>query len=176
MRIVLLGYMGSGKTTVGKRLAAELKTPFLDLDDCIETGEKRSISEIFGERGELYFRKKEHFYLQEILSKETDFVLSTGGGTPCYANNMKALLDSTATVVYLKVPIMQLANRLSKQKAQRPLIRHIPDEGLPEFIGKHLFERSGFYNQAEVTIDCGNKGPEVITAEIIKAISENRSL
>ena len=121
MQIVLLGYMGSGKSTVGKCLAAELKIPFLDLDDYIETGEKRSIPEIFEEKGELYFRRKEHFYLQEVLSVETDFVLSTGGGTPCYANNIEALVSSTATVVYLKVPVIQLAKRLSKQKAQRPL-------------------------------------------------------
>lgn len=166
MQIVLLGYMGSGKTTVGKNLAAILKLPFLDLDEYIEAGEKQSIAEIFEGRGELYFRNKEQLYLREILSQESDFVLSTGGGTPCYGDNLGILLASQAAVVYLKVPIMELVQRLTKQKAQRPLIRHIPDGELPEFIGKHLFERNNFYNRANLVIDCKAKSPQSVATEI----------
>lgn len=173
MQIVLLGYMGSGKTTVGKHLAAELELRFLDLDAYIETAEKRSIAEIFGKRGELYFRKKEHEYLREILSQQSDFVLSTGGGTPCYGNNMETLLTGDTMAVYLMVPIMELAQRLAKQKTERPLIRHVPDEELPEFIGKHLFERSSFYNRADLTIDCGDKKPNIIASEIVKVLKLN---
>ena len=174
MQTVLLGYMGSGKTTLGKLLGKELNLPFLDLDAYIEAGEERSISEIFEDKGELYFRKKEHFYLLEILSKKTGFVLSTGGGTPCYGNNLDAFLKSKAIIIYLKVPIMELSKRLEKQKASRPLIRHIPDAELPEFIGKHLFERNHFYNQADTTIDCGGKDPDDILKEIIAFLDSNR--
>ncbi len=176
MKIVLLGYMGSGKTTVGKRLAEQMKLQFLDLDDYIEKNEKMSVADIFGNKGELYFRKKEHQYLVDVLEQQDNFVLSVGGGTPCYGNNLKTILNSTDSVFYLKVPISQLAERLSVQKGQRPLIRHIPDNELPEFIGKHLFERSGFYNQAHTVINCGSKKPEEIVGEISDGLNENQSI
>ncbi len=172
LKIVLLGYMGSGKTTVGKQLAERLKLQFLDLDDFIEKKEKMSIADIFGSRGELYFRKQEHIHLKEVLHQQDNFVLSVGGGTPCYGKNLEAILSSSKTVFYLKVPIGQLAQRLSEQKVQRPLIRHIPDEELPEFIGKHLFERSGFYNQAHKVIDCGSKKPEIVVKEIVDLLDK----
>lgn len=172
MKIVLLGYMGSGKTTVGKLLAERLELRFLDLDDFIENNEKMAIADIFGNKGELYFRKKEHQHLTEILVQQDDFVLSVGGGTPCYGNNLETILNSTDTVFYLKVPIGELVQRLSKQKAQRPLIRHIPDDDLPEFIGKHLFERSGFYNQARTVIDCGSKEPTLVVEKILEVLNK----
>lgn len=166
MRIVLLGYMGSGKTTVGKLLAKQLKLQFFDLDQYIEEKEERTVADIFGDLGELYFRNREHRYLAELLEGKDDFVLSVGGGTPCYGNNLEVILKSTENVFYLKVPIEQLTKRLSKQKAQRPLVSHIADEELPEFIGKHIFERSRFYHQAHITIDTGDKDPEFIVADI----------
>lgn len=162
--------MGSGKTTVGKQLAKRLELQFLDLDDYIEKKEKMSIADIFASRGELYFRKQEHIHLKEVLNQQDNFVLSVGGGTPCYGKNLEVILNSSKAVCYLKVPIEQLAQRLSVQKAHRPLISHIPDDELPEFIGKHLFERSGFYNQANVVIDCGNKAPEVVVGEIMERL------
>ena len=167
VKIVLLGYMGSGKTTVGKQLAERLQLQFLDLDDFIEEKEKMSIADIFGSRGELYFRKQENIHLKEVLQQQDNFVLSVGGGTPCYGKNLEAILNSSKTVFYLKVPIAELAQRLSEQKAQRPLVSHIPDDELPEFIGKHLFERSEFYNQAYEVIDCGSKEPEIVVKEIV---------
>lgn len=172
MKIVLLGYMGSGKTTVGKQLAKRLRLQFLDLDDFIEEKEKMSIADIFGSRGELYFRKQEYRHLKEVLNQQVNFVLSVGGGTPCYGKNLEAILNSSKTVFYLRVPIGQLAQRLSEQKAQRPLISHIPDEELPEFIGKHLFERSGFYNQAHEVIDCRSKEPETVVEEIVSVLDK----
>lgn len=170
MKIVLLGYMGSGKTTVGKQLAERLEQQFLDLDDYIEQKEKMSVAEIFGNKGELYFRKKEHQYLNEVLEHRDDLVLSVGGGTPCYGKNLETILKRSKNVFYLRVPIGQLTQRLSEQKAQRPLIRHIPDEELPEFIGKHLFERSEFYNQAHTVIDCGSKAPKTVAKEIVEVL------
>ncbi len=166
LKIVLLGYMGSGKSTVGKHLAALLNLQFLDLDDYLEKAEGISIPTIFKNRGELYFRKKEHHYLKEICTEKDDFILSAGGGTPCYGTNLETILMTTENVFYLKVSIPELVNRLSKEKSERPLIKNIPDEDLPEFIGKHLFERNQYYTQAKHTIVCDLKEPSEIAVEI----------
>lgn len=166
MKIVLLGYMGSGKSTVGRLLAQKLATHFLDLDAYIEAQEQATIKEIFASKGELYFRKKEHEYLQEVLQQE-HFVLALGGGTPCYSQNMEKVLEHTEEVFYLKLSIPALAERLQTEKANRPLIQHLSDEDLPEFIGKHLFERSPFYNLAPNIIKADNRDTASIVDEII---------
>ena len=166
MKIVLLGYMGSGKTTIGKLVAKRLKINFLDLDDYIEKAEGKKIARIFSEKGELYFRKQEYFYLNEILSSDANVLLSTGGGTPCYGNNMESITKATPNSVYLKVSLGELVTRLSVEKAHRPLIANIADEELPEFIGKHLFERSFYYNQAERVISCDGKSLDQLAVEI----------
>lgn len=168
--------MGSGKSTIGRHLAEHLKLSFTDLDTYIEKKEKSTIAEVFQSRGELYFRKREYQYLCEVLGQEADVVLSVGGGTPCYGSNMDAILGSTDAVFYLNVPISQLVERLSQHKDQRPLVRDIPDEDLPEFIGKHLFERSAFYNRAHFTIYCGNKGPENVALEVMDILDSIKSL
>lgn len=171
MKIVLLGYMGSGKSTIGKLLAKSLKMRFLDLDSCIEDIEKAKISTVFKEKGEVYFRKMEASTLREIITKEEDFVLSIGGGTPCYANNMDAIANMTANGVYLQVGLVELVERLEKEKEDRPLIADILNEELPEFIGKHLFERSFFYNQANHIVKCDGKSAKQITSEIASLFS-----
>ncbi|WP_298488131.1 shikimate kinase [uncultured Maribacter sp.] len=169
MKIVLVGYMGSGKTTVGKLLAKKMNLSFLDLDNYIEDSEKKTIPEIFKEKGEIYFRKKELFYLEEILNKEKNIVLSTGGGTPCYGVNMNTILSATKNVFYIKVGINELVKRLSLEKEHRPLIKNIKDEEMPEFIGKHMFERSFFYSKAHHTLHTDNATPEQ-TVETIKPL------
>ena len=166
MRIVLLGYMGSGKTTVGTTLAKVLGIDFVDLDTYIEIEDRQSIAEIFNTKGEIYFRKKEQEYLKQILSSDGDFVLSTGGGTPCYGKNMETILKGTKNVFYLKTALDELINRLSKEKEHRPLIRNIANSDLPEFIGKHLFERSFYYEMAHHSICSGEKNAEMISNEI----------
>ena len=166
MKIVLLGYMGSGKTTVGKRLAEKLGLPFIDLDDYIEENLNSSIAEIFAETGEIFFRREEHRLLKEIFERYTDFVLALGGGTPCYSNNMDLVLDRTDNVFYLKLSIPTLAERLRLEKDHRPLIKHLPDIELPEFIGKHLFERSPFYNRATHTLEADKMDEESLLKKI----------
>lgn len=166
MKIVLVGYMGSGKTTLGKLLAKELKISFLDLDEIIEEGLGDSISNIFKGRGEIFFRKKEHEYLNMVLSKKDNFILSTGGGTPCYSKNMETMLALADHVFYLKVSIPGLVKRLITEKEHRPLIKNINDSDLQEFIGKHLFERNNFYLKANHIIECDDKDPEFLVAEI----------
>ena len=162
--------MGSGKSTIGKLVAKHLKINFLDLDDYIEKAEGKTIGQIFLDRGELYFRKKEFFYLNEILESKSDFLLATGGGTPCYGNNMKAITEATPYSIYLHVSLNQLVYRLSMEKAHRPLISTIPDEDLLEFIGKHLFERSFYYNQAQLRISCDNSSTEELALEIMNSL------
>jgi len=166
MKIVLVGYMGSGKSTIGKLLAEKLGAPFHDLDAYMEKASNTSIKELFDKKGEIYFRKIEHKYLIEVLENEHHFVLATGGGTPCYSGNISSMLERSDAVFYLKLSIPQLIGRLFKEKEERPLIAHLEDKELPEFIGKHLFERSPYYSMAHHTILCDDKSPEEIASEI----------
>jgi len=128
--------------------------------------EGMNISDLFSEKGEIYFRKKEAETLREILSTEEGFVLSIGGGTPCYANNMEAISELTENGIYLKVGLRELVKRLSTEKSKRPLIASIPHEELHEFIGKHLFERSFYYSQANHIVNCNGKSVTEIVIEI----------
>lgn len=154
MKIVLLGYMASGKSTIGKVLASEINIPFIDLDHYIEGKENKTVSEIFKEDGEIYFRLQEHTHLKELLDNKEDFVLSLGGGTPCYANNMELIKKYENTLsFYLKASIKTLLNRLETQKDQRPLVANLSNDELKEYISKHLFERSYYYEQAAHNIN-----------------------
>ena len=102
-----MGYMASGKSTIGKRLAKKLNYNFIDLDDLIESKENASVSEVFKSKGEIYFRKQEALYLREQLQSKEDIILSVGGGTPCYSSNMDAILNAENTKsVYLKVMLV----------------------------------------------------------------------
>ncbi|NHF57720.1 AAA family ATPase [Flavobacteriaceae bacterium TP-CH-4] len=168
MKIILLGYMGSGKSTVGKLLAKQMGLEFIDLDDFIEEEEEQKIATIFKVKGEIYFRNKESEYLKKIIQQKKDLVIATGGGTPCYGDNLETLLKTTDHIFYLKVSLNGLVERLGKEKMQRPLIKDIPNGELPEFIGKHLFERSFFYNRATHIISSDGKTAEEIAMEIGK--------
>lgn len=169
MIIALIGYMGSGKTTIAKALAEVLSCNFIDLDDYISEKEKITIPQIFQQKGEIYFRKKETEYLDEILSTKTNIVLALGGGTPCYGNNLNVLLNNKAvTLVYLKLSVNALSQRLFLQKQHRPLISGIrTQDQLTEFVAKHLFERQAFYSKAPITINCDNKSERDIVETLI---------
>ena len=167
MKIVLLGYMASGKSTIGMLLSKALSMPFIDLDAYIESKEKSSIKAIFNTKGEIYFRKIEHAHLCDLLVSEKDFVLSLGGGTPCYANNMDAIIKAQQTTsFYLQASVSLLVERLLKGRENRPLVKEIGDEKLGEYVAKHLFERRFFYEQALHKIGIDQKEP----AEIVAAI------
>lgn len=170
MKIVLLGYMGSGKTTIGKIVANHLNINFLDLDHYIESEENSTIASIFKEKGEVYFRKKEQFYLSALLTRENEFVLSVGGGTPCFGSNMELINESTPNTFYINVGIQELAERLYREKDQRPLIAHLKNDELPEFIGKHLFERSFFYNKAHHKLKADEKSPNELAKAVMNAL------
>ncbi|PKQ45125.1 shikimate kinase [Confluentibacter flavum] len=169
MNVILIGYMASGKSTIGKILANKLNYDFIDLDDYIEKKEQTTIVNIFKSRGEIYFRKLETAYLKAILEHKNNVVLSLGGGTPCYGNNMDVILsDTNSKSIYLKTSIPALVSRLKNEKSKRPLLAHIEtDDLLSEFIGKHLFERSQFYNLAEAKITTDNKTESEIVEELL---------
>ena len=166
MKIVLLGYMASGKSTIGREISKKLDMKFIDLDDYISKREKRSISEIFKVEGEIYFRRIESLYLGEILNSKDSFILSLGGGTPCYSNNMELILNSEASSIYIKADIKTLASRLTAEKNKRPLVAYLKDDKLIEFVAKHLFERRFFYEQASITVHTEDKSIEEIITEI----------
>lgn len=169
MRVVFMGYMGSGKSTIGKKLARVLKYEFIDLDEYISDKERASIPEIFANRGEIYFRKKETIYLNEILSSKEDVVLALGGGTPCYASNLNTIKASEETSsFYLKLSIPSLVKRLFLEKQNRPLISHLETtDELSEFIGKHLFERTQFYNQAQYILNTDDLTQKDVLEDIL---------
>ncbi len=161
--------MGSGKTLVSKELSILNNFKIFDLDTEISKQNNRSITEIFKEKGEIFFRKTEKEVLEKILSSEKNIILSLGGGTPCYYNNIDSINEKTISV-FLKTNVKTLAQRLSSEKDKRPLIQNISNEDLPEFIAKHLFERNPFYNQAKITINTDNLSAREIAEEILTQI------
>lgn len=146
MRIFLIGFMGSGKSYSGKRLAHALEYPFIDLDDQIEEKEQRKISEVFAREGEAIFRKIERSALHELRQFQKA-VISCGGGTPCFFDNMD-WMNQNGLTIYLKTPVDILVSRLESEKAHRPLLNQI--ENLSEFIIKKIKERELYYNQASI--------------------------
>lgn len=173
--IVLLGYMGSGKSAIGKTLAELSSLPYIDLDDFIIESENRSIDQLFSEKGEIYFRKKEHFYLLELLNRPGQKVISLGGGTPCYHNNISLLKMKGVVSFYLKTSIETLVNRLKPEIEKRPILKRFStSEELAEFIAKHLFERHFYYNQADFTIQTDCKSIREIVEEITVLLSQNK--
>jgi len=166
MKYFLIGYMASGKSTIGKYLALQLNLPFYDLDSYIEEQEKQSISDIFETKGEIYFRRLEHQKLKELLQMEQDMVIALGGGTPCYAGNMEQLL-ANGTSFYLQYPLPVLVDRLWIEKDHRPIISHIKSkELLEDFIRKHIFERAPYYLKANYTLQLKQESPEEIIQKI----------
>ncbi|TRZ41582.1 shikimate kinase [Robertkochia solimangrovi] len=168
--VILIGYMGSGKSTVGKILASEMKIEFMDFDDYIEKSEGMSIPEIFSSKGEIYFRKIESSCLQTLLQESPDAVISLGGGTPCFGNNMDNILEASDNVFYLKAGIEFLVERLLPEKSHRPLISAIDDQDLSDFIRKHLFERNFYYMRSPNVITTDRKSPAAIAGEIAALI------
>ena len=153
--------MGSGKTTVGKRLAKALSLDFIDLDAYIQSKYRKTIPQLFEEKGEKGFRELEHLTLREVATFE-DVVISTGGGAPCFFDNME-LMNGAGTTVYLQAEPNELADRLAASKTVRPLIAGKSREELVPFITNHLAQREPFYNTARVIYHTGR----VITKEDI---------
>lgn len=170
VRIILLGYMGAGKTTVGKALAAKLGVTFYDLDWFITTRYRRSVTEIFAERGEEGFRDLERRMLHEAAEFE-DIVLSCGGGTPCFFDNME-YMNSLADTIYLKATPEVLAMHLRMGKGKRPLLEGKSPEELEGYIREMLVTREPFYSKAKYTLDVSLLDTAVKIQESVKLIQE----
>ncbi|HDR52179.1 MAG TPA: shikimate kinase [Mariniphaga anaerophila] len=150
MRIYLIGYMGSGKSTLGKKLAKYAGLQFIDMDHYIEKRNCKTVPQLFEEYGEEGFRKKERKALEE-LSEFTDVVIATGGGAPCFFDNVD-LMNRTGKTIYLNIDPKILADRLIKSKTERPLIKGKSKEELMTFIDETLKKRNAFYTQARYQI------------------------
>ncbi|MEZ4788043.1 MAG: shikimate kinase [Flavobacterium haoranii] len=172
MKIVLVGYMGSGKSTIGKEISKIVGISFYDLDEVIEKKEQKSIKNIFETKGEIYFRKIEHEILNDFLESNDSFILALGGGTPCYANNHVFLQNKDISSFYLKMSVEALVSRLKNEKEKRPIIANLSNEDLDEFVRKHLFDRNYYYLQSKHIISTENKGVKEISEEIIATYSK----
>ncbi|AEW86394.1 shikimate kinase [Flavobacterium columnare] len=166
-KIVLVGYMGSGKSTIGRALAQRVALEFIDLDDLIVEEEGKTIKEIFETKGEIYFRKLEHIVLKKQLLKKESFVLSLGGGTPCYAGNHLLLQEDNVNSIYLKASVQLLVARLIMEADKRPLVANLNKEEMGEFVAKHLFDRSYYYNSCKKVVSVDNKTVDVICDDLI---------
>jgi shikimate kinase len=164
MRIYVVGYMGSGKSTLGRRLARYAGIPFIDLDKYIEERNCCSVPQIFAREGEEGFRKLERKALEEV-SEFSDAVVATGGGAPCFFDNME-LMNRTGITLFLDIRPEILARRLSKSKIERPLIKGKSPAELEKFIADNLQKRKPFYEQSRFRIDGSDMEPE----EIMKII------
>ncbi len=160
--------MGSGKTTIGKQLARKLDYSFIDLDKYIEEALNTSISSIFSDKGEPFFRDIETSYLKKALELKNS-VISLGGGTPCFNNNMDIIKTSSKSI-FIDLPVKMLADRLKNAKLKRPLINNKSDIELNTFIETLRSERSQYYDQADLKVN----GRENILNKINSWINTNK--
>jgi len=159
-KIILMGFMGCGKSTIGKALAKKLNYKFLDLDSEIEQEAKMTISSIFEKHGEQHFRKQESKVLKKVIALNEDIVLALGGGTPCYNDNLK--LITAYPNVYIRCGVNVLTGRLQKEKNHRPIIAQQSEASLKQFISLKLRERRQFYRQAKFTVVGSRKVNEIV--------------
>jgi shikimate kinase len=170
--VFLTGFMGSGKTTAGKKLATLLKTRFIDLDDYIEKRENRTIPVIFEEEGEAKFREVETNCLAEILRLKDPHVISLGGGTVCFNNNLETIKNK-GHLIYIELPVAVLADRIKQSKHTRPLLKDLSTPELIKNIEEILTERNFFYEQAHITVNGLNLTPQLLQQKLIGSTQAN---
>jgi shikimate kinase len=151
MLVFLIGFMGSGKTTLGKKVANSIGFNFIDLDNDIIKKTGKSINEIFEEKGEEYFRNIENETLKSYLGLENTIV-ATGGGAPCYLNNLE-IMNMNGITIYLKLPPKVIYTRVANAKNKRPLLRGKTDDEVMVFIQEKLNEREPYYSKARYVVD-----------------------
>jgi shikimate kinase len=170
-KILLCGYMGSGKTTVGRILSQKTGLDCLDLDSVIAQQAGLPISEIFAQKGEIFFRKKESETFTDLMASPDSFVLALGGGTPAYAQNHLLLKGPNISSFYLKASIETLYERLLHENEARPLVAGKSAEEIKELIAKHLFDRNYYYHQAGYVITVDDKSPETVAEELLSRLT-----
>ncbi len=167
MKIYLIGFMGAGKTTVGRELAARVESPFFDLDELVESAEKMSIKDIFGQHGEPYFRKRERDILRSTHNLE-DAVIATGGGTFTFEDNIQ-FIQSEGLSVFLSAPYALLRSRIGDKAAERPMFRD--DVAAHELYNARL----RFYKMCDVTIEIREEEtPKAIAERILLQLPKRR--
>ena len=164
MRIYLIGFMGCGKSSFGKRLARKLEYPFLDLDEAVEARSGHTVAEIFDQQGETVFREVEKEVLRKTLEMPSG-VIATGGGTPCFFDNMD-FMKAAGKTVYLKMSPLSLANRLEHARRERPMVSGYKGDALLELIQTKLKEREPYYLRAHCII----KGETVKPDQVISLV------
>lgn len=169
LKVILIGFMASGKSTLGKKLANKLGIPFIDSDSKIEELNSRFISEIFENDGEEVFRKMETDFILNYPFPDS-FVLSTGGGMPCFNENISKL-NEIGTTFYLKRPSKELVNRLLNAKDQRPLVSSKTEDELILYIDQMLEIRSVYYEQANFILDRADQTSDEII-ELLKSVNK----
>lgn len=167
-RIFLIGYMGTGKTTAGRHLAQKLDLLFYDLDHYIEARFQKTISQIFEEFGEEKFREMESTMLREVGEFE-NVVVATGGGTPCFFDNMD-YMNRVGTTVYLKASPLALCKRLIVAKAKRPLIQDKTESELLDFVTTNLKQREPYYTKAKITFETENLTHKDLVNEYVEEL------
>ncbi|MFM9837599.1 MAG: shikimate kinase [Cyclobacteriaceae bacterium] len=167
MKIFLIGLPGSGKTTIAKQLASKISLPYMDLDIEIEKAEMKTIPQIFKDKKEDYFRKIESQLLKAWCASDFSFVMATGGGAPCFFDNIK-LMNQAGTTIFLDVPTMEIAKRIVSSKGEeRPLLKSNGIDGLKDQIEFLRSQRIDFYKQAKMTF----AGEQISASEINKMLT-----
>lgn len=169
MRLFLIGFMGSGKSTMGRTLASQLNLTFIDLDSFLEEKYFKTIPQIFAEEGEDGFRRKERKVLEEVCAFD-NVIVATGGGAPCFFNNME-LMNNSGFCIFLDVDITSLVNRLLHARVERPLIKGKSPDELRTFIEMTMAKRRPFYEKAHYIL----RGAEITARQVVEAIHQQRS-
>lgn len=170
MRIFLVGFMGAGKSVIGRRLAKSLNLSFYDLDEEIESHYRMSVSAIFQKYDEACFRKLENSVLKSF-SQRDNFVLSCGGGTPCFGDNME-LMNTLGTTIYIKLSANELSGRIANSFHKRPLTEGKSDEELENYVRKTLNVRERFYSMAKITVDGYGTDKDAVVKRVLELCSE----
>ncbi|MGK0365849.1 MAG: shikimate kinase [Saprospiraceae bacterium] len=170
MRIILTGFMGSGKSYTGRRLADLMQLPYFDLDAEIESGEKKRITDIFTQNGEAHFRRLERKYLEQIILQHSKVIVSTGGGTPCFLGNDEFMLTH-GMVVFFDTDYSVLAERLQKESEHRPLLNGKSIFELEEFIAQKIEQRLPYYQNCHVVFE-QRKSDMDVAGELYGAFSQ----
>jgi len=166
MRIFLIGFMGCGKTTLGKKLAQKMGYSFIDLDHELERAVGTTVSEYFSEKGEATFRSLEKEMLN-TLHYPTNCIVSTGGGTPCFFDNME-FMNRNGITIYIEMSPAALAKRLEYGKYKRPLIANMDEAEMITFIKNKLVERNPFYQRSFLTVNGLNITPAQVRDELFQ--------
>ena len=165
--LFLVGYMGCGKSTLGRRLARRLGVPFLDTDTLIEAREGASVSDLFRYEGEAHFREVERAVLEEAIAGNESAVVSTGGGLPVWRDNMERM-NAAGRTIYLRRSAENIAGRLSPYgRRKRPRLQGLNDEELVAFMTRDMAERDPFYGRATLVIECDRLLDDEIVARIL---------